>query len=228
MIVSHKHKFIFIKTVKTAGTGIECWLNPYLGKQDVATPIFPAVKGHFARNFRGLVKVDGGVRNLISDSTFFKRFLKLQKYQNHMIASDVRKNLGEEIWNSYFKFCVERNPWDKVVSLYFMIRKRDDIDLSFEEFLHLPELNAAQNFQRYTDLNGRLLVDQVVKFESLANELDSLGPKLGVLKPFSQQEKIKANYGRNGSSYREMFADESMKMIERKFSKEIELWGYSF
>jgi len=39
MIISHKHKFIFIKTRKTAGTSIEIFLSQFCGKADILTPI---------------------------------------------------------------------------------------------------------------------------------------------------------------------------------------------
>jgi len=39
MIISHKHKFIFIKTRKTAGTSIEIFLSQFCGKNDTLTPI---------------------------------------------------------------------------------------------------------------------------------------------------------------------------------------------
>ena len=35
MIISHKHQFIFIKTVKTAGTSIEVLLDSICGPDDV-------------------------------------------------------------------------------------------------------------------------------------------------------------------------------------------------
>ena len=38
MIVSHEHKFIFIKTKKTAGTAIEAALSELCGPSDVITP----------------------------------------------------------------------------------------------------------------------------------------------------------------------------------------------
>ena len=41
MIVSHKHKFIFVKTVKTAGTSVEIALSRFCGENDIITPIHP-------------------------------------------------------------------------------------------------------------------------------------------------------------------------------------------
>lgn len=41
MIISHKYKFIFLKTKKTAGTSFEIALSRYLGEDDVVTPISP-------------------------------------------------------------------------------------------------------------------------------------------------------------------------------------------
>ena len=41
MIVSHKYKFIFLKTRKTVGTSIEIALSRFCGEQDIITPITP-------------------------------------------------------------------------------------------------------------------------------------------------------------------------------------------
>lgn len=39
MIISHEHKFIFLKTAKTAGTSIEIALSKFCGSDDVITKI---------------------------------------------------------------------------------------------------------------------------------------------------------------------------------------------
>jgi hypothetical protein len=39
MIVSHEHKFIFLKTKKTAGTSIELALSELCGTDDVIAPL---------------------------------------------------------------------------------------------------------------------------------------------------------------------------------------------
>ena len=39
MLISHRHKFIFLKTQKTAGTSLEIALSAFLSKQDVIAPL---------------------------------------------------------------------------------------------------------------------------------------------------------------------------------------------
>ena len=39
MILSHKHKFIFLKTKKTASTSLEIALSKICGKDDIVTPV---------------------------------------------------------------------------------------------------------------------------------------------------------------------------------------------
>ena len=49
MIISHKYKFIFIKTRKTAGTTIEYNLSKYLGNDDIIAPSEQA--NYLAQNY---------------------------------------------------------------------------------------------------------------------------------------------------------------------------------
>ena len=39
MIISHKHKFIFIKTFKVSGTSMEIALSRHIGGKDILTPL---------------------------------------------------------------------------------------------------------------------------------------------------------------------------------------------
>lgn len=41
MIISHKYRYIFLKTNKTAGTSVEIALSRFCGPDDIITPITP-------------------------------------------------------------------------------------------------------------------------------------------------------------------------------------------
>ena len=52
MIVSHKHRFVFVKTRKTGGSSIEHALSEFCGGGDVLTPLPPEVKiPYLPRNY---------------------------------------------------------------------------------------------------------------------------------------------------------------------------------
>src|SRR4051812_7001975 len=119
MIISHKYKFIFIKTKKTAGTSIEIALSKYLDKGDIITKIneedmreglgYPGPQNYRVPYWKYTFE---DLKRLL-----FQR--QLCVFYNHAPATYIRKYIGEKVWNSYYKFCFERNPWDKTVSSYF-------------------------------------------------------------------------------------------------------------
>ena len=123
MIISHRYKFIFIKTGKTAGTSIEVFLSQCCGENDVVTPIWPHVEPHRTRNYQGLWNPFSEIINNKGQGIgrTISNLLKRNKYYNHIPASVARQRMPRKIWNSYFKFCVERNPWDKTLSHYHMV-----------------------------------------------------------------------------------------------------------
>jgi len=55
MIISHEHKFIFIKTARTVGISIEVFLSQQRGPSDIVTPIPPPVEGHEPSNHEQFV-----------------------------------------------------------------------------------------------------------------------------------------------------------------------------
>lgn len=52
-----------------------------------------------------------------------------------MPAQLVKNRISSNIWTEYFKFTVERNPWDKTLSHYHMINDMGGGNMSLDEYL---------------------------------------------------------------------------------------------
>lgn len=223
MIISHKYKFIFIKTRKTAGTSIEVFLSQFCGKNDVLTPIYPHVEPHIARNYRGIYNIfDEGT---LSIKQIYAKLYERNKFYNHIPASLVKKRVSKKIWNNYFKFCVDRNPWDKTISQYHNMNHTQGGKLSFEEYIN--NRRFPYNYPLYTE-GDVVIVDQILKYETLMDDLSSVFSKLGI--PFSGTlgVKAKSEYRKDKTPYQQVYTEEQRKIVEEFFKKEIDLNNYSF
>ena len=227
MIISHKHKFIFIKTAKTAGTSIEVFLSQHCGPDDVVTPIGPPVAGHVPRNYHGLFnplpEIFSGANR---PRAAWRDLLRGNKFYNHMTALLVRSRVPTRVWENYFKFCVERNPWDKVLSHYYMHAHRAG-SLALDVYFKTGKFPI--NFPRYTDRSGNeIIIDRVLRYENLTAELSEVFAQLNIPFTGSLEVRAKSEYRTERKSYQLVFNDEQRRMIEQKFAREIELHGYRF
>lgn len=199
MIISHKYRFIFIKTAKTAGTSLEVYLSGVCGDEDIVTPVDPPEPGHRARNSEG--------------------------FYNHIGAAEIRAKIGEDIWSRYYKFCFERNPWDKVVSLYFYSKTRfGPPDLSFKDFLARGQLPV--DFDKYS-LGGRVAVDFIGHYERLAEDFGKVCQCLGIPAP-EALPKAKSQYRGEQPPYTAFYDEEARQIVADAFAREIDQFGYRF
>jgi hypothetical protein len=226
MVISHRYRFIFIKTRKTAGTSIEVLLSEVCAPTDVVTPIFPHVEPHVARNHAGLWNplpelVDFGFRNA---RDVLDQLSKRKKFYNHIPARVARHRVPRRVWNGYYKFCVERNPWDKTLSHYHMLRHRSGGQLTLEQYF--ARGNFCFNYPEYTDADGALLVDDVVRFENLIPDLTRVFEHLDV--PFDGRlPRAKSEYRADTSVAQNVLTTGQQDAVEHAFSREIAMHGYS-
>jgi hypothetical protein len=228
MIVSHRYKFIFIKNAKTAGTSIEVFLSRHCGEEDVLTPIAPPVESHQPRNFSGywnpwreILEQRGlGAKKVI------QQVLRRRKFYNHMPACLVRHRVPPRIWNSYFKFCVERNPWEKTLSHFEMVKSMAGGDLTLDDYFGRGKY--CTNIDKYTDACGSLLVDEVIRYENLSAELQRVFNRLGVPFDGSLGVNAKSEYRKERRPYQEVLTAEQADRVRRIYAREIEMHGYAF
>jgi hypothetical protein len=219
VIVSHEHRFVFMKTRKTAGTSVEIALSRVCGEEDVITPV--------TEEDEALRRANGG-----RGPQHYETPPNLERNAfNHMPVSMVRRMLGRERFTSYFSFAVERNPWDAVVSLYHW-RNRDTTPgsalPSFGEYVASEAVETfAAKQQRIYRLKGAVAVDRVLRYEALADELEVVWKELGL--PGSPDlPHAKGGTRPSGPSYRSYYDDPSRQRVAELFAGPIAELGYEF
>ena len=207
MIASHAHRFVFIKTRKTAGTSLEIALSRHCGPADVVTRISPEDE---------LLRAAAGGVGPQNDDTSPSSYA-------HMGARRVIKVIGREAWDSYFTFAVERNPYDVVASSYRFSARKPSYTKTFAEFVRTPRrLDRLALNERLYRMGGRVVVDQVYRYEELPAAIADLSSRLGL-----ELDLPHAKQG-SGQHYRELYGPGDAEIVGERFARTIREFGYEF
>jgi hypothetical protein len=219
MLCSHKKKFIYLKTLKTAGTSVEIFFEKY------CHPLETYSENHATNE---LITEDGiiGYRGSKPD---------LERFYNHMPAAKVRELLGESIWNSYYKFCVIRNPFDKVVSMFWMsLSEADRLNLKYGPFQIVQQkfyeytLNSSKfPLDRHIFLiDGELAVDHFIRFEFLNDDVKEVCRMLDIPPSVERLGFYKNNLRLRKEHFSGYYDAYSEKMVRDVFNWEINYFKY--
>jgi hypothetical protein len=213
-MLSIEYRFIFIHIPKTAGTSITSILQE-----------LPARR--FVR---------------LQELLLFPRRVRPWHVRRHDTALNIRSKIGDDQFARFFKFAVVRNPWDLMVSSYFWWTQKATRWSVFDEDTRvIAEMNGFCEFARshygacminefrgdmldlITDLNGRVIVDYVARFERLDDDMLEICRRIGV--PYRPLPR--ANFTER-KPYREYYDEETRNLIGWRFQREIALFGYEF
>lgn len=229
MIVSHKYRFIYFKTIKTASTSIENTLSAICGPDDIITPTAPRFMKH---------RKDQRAQHYRSDHPsvpaipLHRRLLgREEKYHHpsvgfyeHMPAWRVKAYLDEETWSSYYKFSFERNPWDRQVSFYQFRIVDKHKKLTFEQFLKKKRKAYVDNWGIYA-IGEEVCTDFLGRYERLADDFQHVIDHLGLPDSLALPN---LNAGSAREDYRTYYDDGSRQRVADWYQKEIELLDYAF
>ena len=226
MIISHEHRYIFIKTQKTAGTSIELALSRYCGPRDVITPVTPEDEAlRDSLGGRGPQNYHRPVRTTRDAARFVLKRRRPDPFGNHSTATIVRGAVSKRIWRTYFKFCVERNPWDKTLSMWHFRNARRG-PLSFDAYVMSNHLKGLSDWDRYAS-DDQVHMDRVLRYEQLAEELDEVRLELGLPEQLVLP-RAKGHFRTDRRPYWELIAPEHEERIAMVFVREITHFKYQF
>jgi hypothetical protein len=158
-------------------------------------------------------------------------------FSHTSIAALIRHGImQQDFFESSFKFCFVRNPWDRLVSLFFY-RQLDQeyenfrkfcLDFKDQEVEPIGLFNARLNSQFNDQVswiineNGRLMVDLIGRFERLEEDFSKICRVLGVRNRLPHRNRS------NHTNYREYYDKETIAIVRQRYKRDIEFFGYDF
>jgi hypothetical protein len=158
-----------------------------------------------------------------------------------MPAFRVKKNLGEETWNNYYKFCVVRNPFERCISAFAHFGKNHKIE-SNETSNNLFDLGMNPEQSRFYDyilnhiplgraqyvIRDKFCLDDVIRYETLELDIERVCEKLGLPFEVEYLPRFKSHNRNQNQTVEALYTDVTKKLVEDKFAFELEYFNYVF
>ncbi len=172
----------------------------------------------------------------------------------HDHALWAREQIGDE-WQDYYKVAFVRNPWDRLVSWYTMIKEKGTLTWQKRIFgkrryndLTQYVLANSNSFEEFLYKCTETIDDIDGKKSILYNQLDYLTDEEGALivdfvgrfedlngdsnKVFQNLGLDKVSLPHKNSSkhrdYRTYYTEETREEVGRRYARDIEFFGYEF
>jgi len=216
-ILNNTHKFIFVHVPKTAGTAVTQYFRWCGGEADV------------------YVVEPEDVRLLTS-----RGHPVLQK---HSTAVEVRRAIGRDIFESYFKFSITRNPFARAVSTFRFLKykfrgwPKSDVMSEFnslEEFVTSDFFRSAgpggifrPQIRWLANRKGKVIVDYMCRIETLDHDLANVTAKLGLPISGTSVGRINLSGGDTVAIASGLNSGTVVDAIRRRYVRDFDLLGYS-
>ena len=178
------------------------------------------------------------VRSLIYVYLLKENLGKNRGFPNHDHPSDADlREKAKHLFDTFFKFSAVRNPWARAVSLYARregIKLKDNMAFAAfcEQHMYAsdtsvhPTLHQNQ-YDWLCDQDGRILVDYFYKIEAFEQAIHEIRERTNgriVLENVQRNQ----NPHSKSTTYRDLYNDQSRKIIAKRFEKDIDYFKYTF
>lgn len=217
MLLSVKHRFLFVHIAKTGGTSVRAALQAQRWRDPWYWPMFLCSR--------------------LSHLSGHRIATKLPRHAKVVAAKEL---LPKEFFDQLFKFAFVRNPWDLQVSSFHHIRRERPQYLSghedFVAFLRW-KLDPERPYQYHIDtsiesqtdylidLSGRVVVDFIGRYERLGEDFAEACRRIGMPAPALPHQRQARDRQKD---YRGYYTDETAELVARHFARDIEILGYGF
>jgi hypothetical protein len=217
MLLSPRHRFLFVHIAKTGGTSVRAALGRRRWSDPGYWPMF--------------------VCSRLSHLSGHRIAAKLPRHAKAIAAKEL---LPREYFEALFKFAFVRNPWDLQVSSFHHIRRERPQYLGdhrdFRSFLRW-KLDPARPYQFHIDtsmelqtdylidLQGNFIVDYIGRYESLREDFAAICGHVGIATPALPHRRRAHD---RGVDWRHYYDDATAELVGAHFARDIEWLGYGF
>ena len=209
-LISNKKKYIFIHIPKCAGTSISSYIGNYEKKS-----YFIKLFNYFSRKTGIKKKI---YFNIHSTNFMFPNFIS-----DHEKAREIRKIIGKNIYDDYFKFCFVRNPWARSVSRYNYFNSISKSKISFKNYL-LKDFQPQK--ERISDSKGNIIVDFIGRYENFEDDFKKVLNKINI--SYKKEKLQHFNKTQTAKDYKTYYDQECFNIIKNKYYEDIEFFKYKF
>jgi hypothetical protein len=231
MLVSHKHKFIFLRPRKTASTSVEAYFEKFC---------LPATADTTVKHNRRHSITQVGI---VTPRGLENAKIKCAKlgWRNHMIARNVKQKLTTEQWKTYFKFSIVRNPFDKLISWYYFMPHRynanyrskgTNLKQERRNFNKWVQSEYCKIFlakeQKIISVKGKYCLDGVIRLEHLEKDIKNVCKTLDLPIDLTRLKNFKSNVKPNNFTPAQLYTKKSIELVNKLCANYMKKFKYSF
>jgi hypothetical protein len=144
---------------------------------------------------------------------------------NHAPTTLARAFVGDEVWKSYFKLTIERNPYDKLISLYWWANRALATPAPWDVFLDKVKPHAITNWDIYA-IGDRIAADFVGRYETLEDDLARACKQLGL--PALRLGRAKSGARKDHRHHSKVLSPRARAVVESLCARELAAFGYTW
>lgn len=155
----------------------------------------------------------------------------------HLTPIQIQKMIAPEVWDTFYKFTIVRNPYDRIVSDYKYLYPRigNFYDLTtFDAFITLVNRVVTTNayleniyfdhFRPQSHYMKGIKYNYIGRFENLNQNIQNICQAIGSKNTLPWVNKSRPV----DDDYRSYFNENTKAIIDRIYASDLEMFGYKF
>lgn len=210
MIISHSQNFVFVKTLKTAGSSVEYILSqhlqgryimPGMTEENLDNAYWKRTKTNWSKGgtivgilnlFRSkdFSRLNELLFDLIGGKGPVRSGVPFSQFASVEPIVKIRHFLGDESFQNKFKFAIVRHPYDFALSMYEWDKRcrasqppsKQTNATNFDSLYEWLQSDPSilVSNRRLITIDSELALDFVVKFEQLDQDLTYVANRIGI------------------------------------------------